>query len=270
MRKHGFHDRIEPEDIHSLEGGVYAAELDQESSVLNAHALVEYAQCQAALLDEVLTEKAFPLIIGGDCSILVGNAVALKQRGDYALFYLDGHTDFVGPEISQTGAAGGMAAAIAAGYGHEKLTNIQGQRPYFREEYVWCVGNREYDEDYERPIRESDAHYVDLNALRETGIDQCIASFLEAVDPLDGFWLHVDVDVLDDEVMPAVDSRTPGGLSYGEFNRIMYLLLSSSKVAGVELTILDPDLDLTGKYTREFVENFCSVFNKAGKSREAG
>jgi arginase len=74
---------------------------------------------------------------------------------------------------------------------------------------------------------------------------------------LDGFWIHIDVDVLDDAVMPAVDSRTAGGLNYNEFDLILRLLLSDDKVAGLEITILDPDLDPGGKYTKAFVEHFC-------------
>jgi hypothetical protein len=33
---------------------------------------------------------------------------------------------------------------------------------------------------------------------------------------LDGFFIHLDADCLDDEIMPAVDYRIPGGLSWDE------------------------------------------------------
>ncbi|MHC2990455.1 arginase, partial [Pontibacter sp. HJ8] len=203
----------------------------------------------------------------GDCSILIGNALALKQSGRYALFYLDGHTDFIEPPQSGTGGAAGMAAALVAGRGPEKLTDIQGQSPYIWEAHVWCVGNREYDEAYERIVRDSQATYIPLALLRETGIDSCVHAFLEMVEAqaLDGFWVHLDVDVLDDALMPAVDSRTPGGLRYEELNRILYLLLAGSKATGLEITILDPDLDQSGHYTREFVRNFTRTFNHAQK-----
>jgi arginase len=217
------------------------------------------------LLTRVLSERKFPLVIGGDCSILLGAALALKSRGNFALFYLDGHTDFMEPELSQTGGLGGMAAAVVAGRGHEKLVNINGLYPYVQEKYVWCVGNREYDEEYERSIINSKARYVSLARLRETGISTCVNSFLDMVakENLDGFWLHIDVDVLDDALMPAVDSRTPGGLSYDEFNKIVVILLSSAKATGAEITILDPDLDPSGKYTEEFVQNFTHTFKEA-------
>ena len=181
------------------------------------------------------------------------------------ILYPCGHTDFIGPKQSTTGAAGGMASAIVAGHGHKKLSDIDGQAPYFNEEHIWCVGNREYDEAYERPIRESKTLYMDLASLRKTGLKQCISSFLDMVNKkeLSGFWIHIDVDVLDDEIMPAVDSRTPGGLLYKEFKEILYLLLSAPQARGIEITILDPDLDSTGKYTKKFVRNFCKTFNKA-------
>jgi len=268
LRKHDFHKLIAPESIEILKPPVYQMNLDNESAVLNADAIVQYAKESANLLSKVLAEKKFPLVIGGDCSIMIGNALALRQKGSYAVFYLDGHTDFMEPNLSQTGGAGGMAAAIVAGIGPKKLTNINGQSPYIKEEYVWCVGNREYDKEYENIIRNSRAVYYSLASLREVGIANCLNSFFEMVytQKLDGFWIHIDIDVLDDEKMPAVDSRTSGGLSYQEFNRILTLLLSNPKVIGMEITILDPDLDPLGQYTKEFVHNFVHTFNNVMKS----
>ncbi|WP_018476809.1 arginase family protein [Pontibacter roseus] len=265
LRQLGFHKLLAPEATWVLPSPAYRMHLDPETHVLNADAIVAYAQQEAKLLSEVLNDQSFPLVLGGDCSILVGSALALKQRGNYALFYLDGHTDFMEPSFSETGGAGGMAAAFAAGLGPQKLTDIQGQRPYIPENQVWCVGNREYDQAYERIIWESQATYFSLAQLRETGIAACVGSFLGMVETrqLDGFWLHLDVDVLDDAVMPAVDSRTPGGLSYDELNQMLYLLLSSPKATGMEITILDPDLDPTGDYTTAFIHHFTDTFRKA-------
>ena len=70
---------------------------------------------------------------------------------------------------------------------------------------------------------------------------------------LDGFWLHLDVDVLNDDIMPAVDSREKGGLFYDELKQILKILLHHNKASGIQITILDPDLDLTGVYTKQFV-----------------
>lgn len=258
LKKHGFHKRINPERILSIEPPKYSMDLDKESGVRNADKIVEYAIKQSQLVFEQLEEDTFKIVIGGDCSILIGSSIALKRKGNFGLFFLDGHTDFILPESSKTGGAAGMDLAIVTGYGHEKLTNILNQKPYFEEKNVFCVGNREYDKEYIRPILESDIEFFDLKKLRANGLENTANQFLKLVkdQDLDGFFIHLDVDVLNDTIMPAVDSREIDGLTYKEFSELLKPLFSSEKAVGIEITILNPNLDRDGKYTAEFVKNF--------------
>ena len=264
LRKNQFHELINPEQIFTLDPPDYSMDLDEESGVRNAEKIISYSIEQAELLSKHIKQDSFQIIIGGDCSILIGNAIALKQKGEYGLFFLDGHTDYILPEISESGGAAGMDLAIATGYGHEKLTNILNLKPYFKENNVWCVGNREYDSNIIKPISDSDIIYLGLNTLRKTGIENCTVQFLNMVDEneLDGFFIHLDVDVLNDNIMPAVDSREKDGLNYPEFNNLLSRLLSNPKAIGIEITILDPNLDKEGKYTAEFVSNFGKAIGK--------
>lgn len=268
LQEHGLYELIKPDNIFTLEAPPYTMNVDTVSKVRNADAIIQYAKEQALLVGKLIANKNFVVAIGGDCSILIGNMLALKESGSYGLFFLDGHTDFITPELSGTAGAAGMDLAIVAGHGHKKITDINGQMPYVKEENIYCVGNREYDEDYERPIKESNARYLDLISLRKYGIEKCVHDFLKLIEEnkLDGFWIHVDVDVLDDDKMPAVDSRTRGGLSYDEFNKIIQLLIADPKAAGIEITILDPELDASGIYTKEFVQHFASSFKVLGTS----
>ncbi|MNQ99148.1 Arginase [compost metagenome] len=261
------HKFIPHKDIIRIDPPKYSNIKDTETQILNVNSLVEYAREQAYLINNLLTQNKFPFILGGDCSILLGSAIALKQKGNYGLFYLDGHTDFMDVSLSETGGAGGMAASIVTGNGHDKLTNILNLSPYIKEENLWCVGNREYDEEYENEIQNSSATYLSLAMLRKQGIENCVKSFLSeiAVKNLDGFWLHIDVDVLNDSVMPCVDSRIPDGLTYSEFNELTSYLFQSEKLSGLEITILDPDLDTSGQYTKEFVANITTTFNSFKK-----
>jgi arginase len=263
LKKHNLHNLINPESILRLDSPAYSNKKDSETKILNANYLADYAIKQAELIHDLITTDKFPFVIGGDCSILLGAAIALKQNGNYGLFYLDGHTDFIDISLSETGGVGGMAASIVTGNGHKKLTNILNLSPYIKEENLWCVGNREYDDEYENEIRKSDATYISLDLLRKRGIANCIQSFLLEIENknLDGFWLHIDVDVLNDLIMPCVDSRTPDGLAYQEFNELTSLLFQSKKLTGFEITILDPDLDTTGEYTAAFVDNLAATFN---------
>ncbi len=268
LRKNQFHEQINPEQIFILHSPDYSMDLDEESGVRNAEKIISYAIEQAELLSKHIKQDSFQIIIGGDCSILIGNALALRQKGEYGLFFLDGHTDYILPEISRSRQAAAMELAIVTGYGHEKLTNILTLKPYFNEFNVWCVGNREYVSDIVKPILDSDINYFDLNTLRKTGIENCTLQFLKMIEEneLDGFFIHLDVDVLNDDIMPAVDSRQKDGLNYPEFTTIMSRLLSSPKAIGIEITILDPNLDREGKYTTEFVSNFVKVI-EIGKNQ---
>lgn len=265
--KHNLHKFIPHKDIIRIDPPKYSNNKDNETQILNVNSLVEYAREQAYLINNLLTQNKFPFILGGDCSILLGAAIALKQKGNYGLFYLDGHTDFMNISLSETGGVGGMAASIVTGNGHEKLSNILNLSPYIKEENLWCVGNREYDEEYENEIRNADATYLSLNDLRKQGILNSVQSFLTEIKNknLDGFWLHIDVDVLNDVVMPCVDSRTADGLTYTEFNELTSYLFQSEKLSGLEITILDPDLDPTGQYTKEFVAHISATFNSFKK-----
>jgi arginase len=267
LKKFGFHDLIQPDKVYRIDPPTYSMHIDRDSGIRNAEAISVYAMQQVPVLKKQILEKNFSIVLGGDCSILIGNALALKQVGKFGLFFLDGHTDFMWPELSGTKGAAGMDLAIATGNGHDKLANILNQGPYLEEEYVWCIGNREFDASYVKTITDSRIHYTDLIKLRETGISNCCHSFLKMADinNLDGFWIHLDVDVLDDEFMPAVDSREPGGLNYSELKGILSLLLTSDKAFGIEITILDPDRDPAGIYTKEFIHEIGPLLRDRGQ-----
>ncbi|MEH6306777.1 arginase family protein [Olivibacter sp. CPCC 100613] len=267
LRRWGLYDYFPNKQIVRLDAPSYTMDLDVKSGVRNADALVNYAIKQKRFFEQEIDESVFPFIVGGDCSVLLGPLLSLAERGNQALFYLDGHTDFIWPSLSQTGGAGGMAAAFAAGRGPEKISNILGLKPYIKEEHVWCVGNREYVDWYEQVIIDSEATYIPLNRLRSMGIKSCIDSFFYHIEnkKVSGFWIHFDVDVLNDELMPAVDSRSPDGLLYQELRDLLLPLLGNSKVTGMSMSILDPDLDPDGFYTERFVIQLGQIFKEVFK-----
>ncbi|MDP9959932.1 arginase family protein [Chryseobacterium lathyri] len=262
LKKFDFHKEINPQNIFRLEAPEYSMKPDQESGVLNADAIIDYAQKQANLILNNHQEDTFSIMLGGDCSILIGTAIALKKLGNFGLFYLDGHTDFIPVSLSSTAAAAGMDLAIITGTGHEKLTNIQGLKPYFLEENIFCAGNAETDdEEYVEQIVNSDIQYFDVEQLRMNGFRKTTEDFLQMVERkgLDSFFIHLDVDVLKDELMPAVDSRMEEGIDYENLKEILKLLIHSPLCFGIEITILDPYYDENGTYTKPFVKNLIQI-----------
>ena len=245
----------------------YTMIVDPASGIRNADSIARFSEALSERLMEHIRGNYFPIVLGGDCSILIGSALALKKIGGYGLFFIDGHTDYVTPQQSTTAGAAGMDLALVTGTGPDKLKNIGGYKPYVKESHVCCFGNREYTDWYEEAIERSHINYFNLKKLRQKGIAHILEEFLARMDheKLDGFWIHLDVDVLDDEVMPCVDSRNPGGLSYDELAATMMPLLSSGKATGIDITILDPARDPDRNYCRQFVEKMTGIFLDAKK-----
>lgn len=72
---------------------------------------------------------------------------------------------------------------------------------------------------------------------------------------VEGFWIHLDADVLNDAIMPAVDYRMPDGLSFTELIEVLQLLLMTSpKAIGMNITIFNPKLDQDGTITQAFTD----------------
>jgi arginase len=268
LRKTGFARDAGITHVTCVPAPGYTMEIDPESGVRNADAIAAYSEILADRVRETVEKDIIPIVIGGDCSILVGNTLGLRSTGKrYGLFAMDGHHDYMWPEHSGTAGAAGMALAITAGIGHRKLTDIRQLRPYVQEEDIYAYGNREPDEAYEQLIINSRIHYYSLAAIREQGIQAITSRFLAMVGQsgLDGFWIHLDVDVLDNDIMPCVDSPEPGGLSYREWQDTLEPLVASQYFKGMNITILDPTKDPDNRYTRAFSERLAALLRPAVK-----
>jgi arginase len=72
---------------------------------------------------------------------------------------------------------------------------------------------------------------------------------------IEGFWIHLDADVLNDTIMPAVDYRLDDGLSYSDLTEVLNVLLATRRAVGMTITIFNPRLDLDGSIARKFVSS---------------
>jgi arginase len=66
--------------------------------------------------------------------------------------------------------------------------------------------------------------------------------------------VHFDVDVLDDAIMPAVDYRHEGGLSWDEAAQLLQGVLSQPGALGLNVTIFNPSLDPGTDIARQLCE----------------
>ena len=238
----------------------YNPERDKATLLLNPQAIRSYSLQLAKAVASVLQKNQFPLVLGGDCSILIGNLLALRRLGKYGLFFIDGHADFYQPEASPTGEVADMDLAIVSGRGPDVLTNIDGLRPLVQEKNVVLFGHRDAKEAAgygSQDVRESDIYVLDFAEVRRLGIVKAASNALGKLlhEKLEGIWIHLDVDVLDDTEMPAVDYRMQGGLSFAELGELLKVLLKSGRIVGMDVTVFNPNLDNDGSVARKLVSS---------------
>jgi arginase len=229
------------------------------TGVLNAIGIHDYALALADLTGAVLDRGRVPIVLGGDCSILLGPLLALRRRGRYGLLFIDGHADFYQPDAEPNGEAASMDLALATGRGPSLLANLEGRGPLVRDDDVVQFGRRDAEEAESagsQRIEDTAIRVIDLPTIRKRGADAAAQDALQHLrrPALDGFWLHLDCDAIDDAVMPAVDYRLPAGLAWQELETVIRAATSSGDLVGLEVTIFNPVLDRDGAIARALVD----------------
>lgn len=248
----------------------YNPQRDKSTLLLNPDTIRAFSLQLAEKVISVLDKKQFPIVLGGDCSILIGNILALKQMGSssgsnrYGLFFIDGHADFYQAEASLTGEVADMDLAIVSGRGPDILTDIEGLKPLVLDQDVVVFGYRDGDQAASygsQDVCETNMHVFDLEKVHTLGITHAASLAVEKMmnNKLAGFWIHLDVDVLDNAIMPAVDYRLDGGgLSFSDLSELLKIILGSGCAVGMDITIFNPLLDGDGSIALRFVSSIVS------------
>ncbi len=249
-------------DIHARLAGRLVvppkqAARDPDTGVLNAEAIAAWSPQLADAVEAMFDAGEFPVVLGGDCTIVLGSMLACRRRGRYGLLFIDGNADFFQPEAEPRGEGASMDLAFVTGHGPKLLTDLEGRGPIVRPADAVAFGFRDHDdqEEYGSQPLPAELKAIDLPAVRKLGIE---AAAREAVahlvrSELDGFFIHIDADCLDDAVMPAVDFRLPGGLTVEELATLLRIALASGRAVGLEVAIYNPRLDVDGSAGRALV-----------------
>lgn len=153
-----------------------------------------------------------------------------------------------------------MDLAIVSGRGPDILTDIDGLKPFILDEDAVVFGYRDAKQSSSygsQDVKETNMHVFDLSQVKELRITTAASLAVKRLmkDELTGFWVHLDADVLDDTIMPAVDYRLDGGLSFSELSELLRILIASNHAVGMTITIFNPHLDLDGSIAKNFVSS---------------
>ncbi len=163
LRAAGLVERLQVRDAGEAEARIRDTRRDPVTGVVGAAEVRRASMRIASRVRQVLEARELPLVVGGDCTLLLGIFQALPHGS--GLWFVDGHADFFDGATSPTGEAADMDLAILTGYGPPGL--LDAGEPLVDPGSVVLLGHRpaELDPDVARENARLDPAIYALTAL---------------------------------------------------------------------------------------------------------
>ncbi len=241
------------------------------SGLLAEAGVIEASAVLRRRIAHLVDEGVVPFIVGGCCAILPGalagacDAIGKISDAGLGLVYLDGHCDLYDGDSSPEGEAADMALATCLGRGPKNWTAALGGSRLVHPENTAILGFRDRDEvEAENALVPEDfgsgMAIYDADAVRGIHASAVSANVVSKLSQVPGrFWLHFDVDVLDDDVFPATDYLMPNGLDWDDVTALLRPLINSPALAGVSLTCYNPQKDAGASCGLRLVDLFQAI-----------
>ncbi len=212
----------------------------------------------------MITAGDLPVLLGGCCTLLPGALAGARDVvGALGLAYLDGHLDMYDGRTSTTGEPADMPIAVISGAGPiDWVTHVDG--PVVAPSRIALIGPRDRAEaEALESIRPEDmgiAAEATPELIRSMGADVVAAAAIATAGS--PFWVHLDVDVLDQDEFPATDYPMPGGLTFSELEALLEPLVAESGLIGFSVACYNPEKDPAGTSGAALAGLINSLFGK--------
>lgn len=186
---------------------------------------------------------AVPLLVGCDCSVVVGTTQALRRAAaDVHVLYIDGDFDDAAPQAARCQSAAATAVWLLT---HESPF---WEGPPLRPPQVTVVG-------WSIPSASgSQARSVSLAEIRRAGPREAAQRALEEIPPSASILVHLDVDVLQKSEMAAAYFPHDEGLRLGEATELLAAVLADPRIRLVEVSEYAALRDLDQRHAAALVE----------------
>ncbi|MBQ1711183.1 MAG: arginase [Treponema sp.] len=204
----------------------------------------------ATSVEEISSKGDFPLVLGGDHSIVLGTlaglaASAKKENKKIGVLYVDAHGDFNDTNTSPTGNIHGECLAASAGIGLPDLTNLYFEGQKVDPHNICFVGCRDLDPGEKVLMKKAGVTVFTMSDIDRQGFSEIVKKVLKFFET-HADWIHVsfDMDVLDPMYAPGTGIPLPGGLTNREALLLMEEMASIGKVKSAEIVEVNPILDV--------------------------
>jgi arginase len=260
LRELGMPAVLGGEDAGDLDVSIRGDERDPETGILASDDVMATTRTVRATIAQLIASGKRPLLGGGCCAGLPGALAGARDAlGHIALVNLDGHMDLFDGQTSPTGEAADMPVSVALGLGPARWVEEAGG-PSLTLADTTLLGFRDKEEyDIVQPERLGpELVRVPLTQIRAQGA-AAVGERAKTPRTDAGFWLHFDVDVLDEQVFPATDYLMPDGMTWEELLSVLAPLANSLSLVGMSLACYNPEKDPELAYGRKLVDVFAAV-----------
>lgn len=230
-------------------------------------AIVRACTLLSAKVEKILSNGAFPLVLGGDHSIALGSIAGLSaycraRNHSLGVLWIDAHGDLNTHETTPSGNIHGMPLAAAMGLGALELTSVGGDHAKVDPKNVVLIATRELDDGERRHIKQYDVNIFTMEEIDKHGMSVIITKALRKLRDLACLHVSFDLDAIDPSVAPGVGTPVKGGLNYREAHLIMETLNEMGRMTSFEIVEVNPILDNRNQSAEFAVELIQSGFGK--------
>lgn len=237
----------------------------ENEKLLNLNEVINISSQLSNEVENVLNEKRFPLVLGGDHSIAIGTLAGLcKQYKNLGVIWYDAHADINTPETSPSGNIHGMPLAVSIGLGDERLTQINGYAPKIKPENIVIIGARSVDPGEKELIKQLGIKVFSMHEIDRLGMTKVMDETISYLNDknVDGVHLSLDLDGIDPLYTPGVGTPVVGGITYRESHLAMEMLAESGIITSAEFVEVNPILDERNKTANVAVALMGSLFGE--------
>jgi len=264
LRGLGLPDALGGGDGGDLPARIRGEERDPETGLLASDDVLAATATIRAAVAERIGAGERPFLAGGCCALLPGALGGARDAlGGIGLVHLDGHADLYDGETSTTGEAADMPVSVALGLGPAAWVETAGGASV-RGERTVLLGYRDREESIRDGMRQPETLdppplLCPVEGLRAAGPAAAAERVAVALGEAAPYWLHFDVDVLDQSVFPATEYLMPNGLDWDELAAVLAPLLSSPALIGASLGCYDPGKDRAGACGQALVRTIAAA-----------
>jgi arginase len=241
---------------------------DSATGILGWPGVVEVTSAVRAKVHEVVAAGQLPVILGGCCTLLPGAlAGARDSLGSVGMAHMDGHLDLYDGQTSPTGEPADMPISVVCGHGPEAWS-VKVGAPVVAPDRIVLLGPRDREEAAalgsalpEQLGIGTELTPADLRSEGPAAVGRATRDRFEHSSL--PYWVHVDVDVLDEREFPATDYLMPGGLALTELTEMLGQLTRSPGLIGFSLACYNPQKDAALRNAASLVELLREVLGSA-------